>query len=61
MYIFNCHAMFMLPLHVAPLILLRLHCAHTVLNHVVVQCNICFHQLPPVPVNTCGAEIIGTQ
>ena len=57
MYVFNCHAMFMLPLHVAPLILLRLHCAHTVLNHVVV------HLLSSITtcVNTCGAETIGTQ
>ena len=37
MYVFNCHAVFILSLHVAPLILLRMHHAHAVLNHVVVH------------------------
>ena len=37
MYVFNCHAVFILLLHVAPLILLRMPCVHIVLNHVVVH------------------------
>ena len=37
MYVFSCQAVFMQPLHVAPLVLLRVPCAHTLLNHVVVH------------------------